>query len=59
MDKTETETLPGNCVTHGRVEAIRQIPKMGFPFLYYGVIRMLAKRRPLKCPTCGSAVTPA
>lgn len=58
MAKTESEIQTGSCATHGRVEASRDIPKMGFPFIYYGVRRMLAKRRPFKCPTCGSPVTP-
>ena len=57
MAKTETEMRPGTCATHGRVEAIREIPKLGFPFIYYGALRMLARRRPFKCPTCGTPVT--
>jgi len=30
---TETETLTGQCAVHGTVEATRDIPKMGFPFI--------------------------
>jgi hypothetical protein len=54
--RTEIETRPGDCATHGRVEATRELPRMGFPFIYYGLIRMLAKRRPFKCPNCGSPI---
>ena len=57
MALTETETRPGNSATHGRVHATRDIPEMSFPFIIYGVTRLLAKRRPFKCPACGSPVT--
>ena len=56
MAQTETETRTGRCGTHGQVEATREVPRMRFPFVYYGVLRMLARRRPFHCPTCGSEV---
>lgn len=59
MNDTDTETVQGTCVTHGRVHSTRQIPRMGFPFVYYGFVRMLARRRPFACPVCGSPVGPA
>jgi hypothetical protein len=52
----ETETQAGRCATHGTVQATREIPKMGFPFIYYALVRSRAKRKPFLCPECGEAV---
>lgn len=54
---TEVQTQAGQCPTHGSVEATREIPGMGFPFVYFAVARALAKRKPFRCPECGSPVT--
>jgi len=51
---TETQTQTGQCATHGTVQATRDIPKMGFPFILY--LRSRAKRKPFLCPECGEAV---
>ena len=60
MPRVEIETQTGMCPTHGQVEATREIPRLSFPFLYYGPKRSFAKRRqPYTCPTCGSVVTPS
>jgi hypothetical protein len=32
----EVQTQTGRCATHGTVQATREIPKMGFPFIVYG-----------------------
>ena len=53
---TEVQTQTGQCATHGTVEATREIPKMGFPFIVFAVWRAVAKRRPFRCPDCGAAV---
>jgi hypothetical protein len=53
---TDTQTRTGTCETHGKVEATREVPRMGFPFIVYGVRRWLAKRRPFRCPQCGDPV---
>jgi len=53
----ETETQTGRCETHGTVEATREIPKMGFPYVYYAAVRAMARRRPFLCPTCQQPVT--
>ena len=53
---TEVQTQTGQCATHGTVQATREIPKMGFPFIVYGPWRAIAKRRPFLCPECGTAV---
>jgi endogenous inhibitor of DNA gyrase (YacG/DUF329 family) len=54
---TETQTRTAVCPTHGTVEATREMPSAGFPFVINAVRRMLAARRPYRCPTCGAAVT--
>ena len=53
---TEVQTQTGRCATHGTVQATREIPKMGFPFIVYAVLRSSAKRSPFLCPECGDAV---
>lgn len=53
----ETETRTGRCEAHGVVDATREIPTMGFPFVYYAAARALARRRPLLCPECHQPVT--
>jgi hypothetical protein len=52
----EIQTKAGQCTTHGTVQATREIPRMGFPFIVYGPWRAIAKRRPFVCPECGAAV---
>jgi len=56
---SETQTRTGTCPTHGAVEATRQVPRAGFPFVVFAVRRLLAARRPYRCPTCGQPVTTA
>lgn len=53
---TEVQTLAGRCPTHGTVEATREVPEMGFPYIVYAVRRAAAQRRPFLCPECGAAV---
>jgi ABC-2 type transport system permease protein len=53
---TEVQTQTGRCSTHGTVEAVREVPEMGFPFVVYTIRRALAQRRPYLCPECGAAV---
>jgi hypothetical protein len=53
---TEVQTQPGRCLTHGTVEATREVPQMGFPYVVYILRRALAQRRPFLCPECGASV---
>jgi hypothetical protein len=53
----EVETRTGHCPAHGDVEATREIPKMGFPFIYFTITRAIARRRPFRCPDCGEPIT--
>jgi hypothetical protein len=52
----EVQTQTGRCAAHGTVEATREVPEMGFPFVVYTVLRSVAQRRPFRCPECGAAV---
>ena len=52
----EPETTTARCATHGLVQATKEIPAMGFPFVVYAARRYLARRRPFRCPTCGAAI---
>ena len=54
---TEVETQPGHCATHGTVEATREIPAVGWPFIYYAIRRARARKRPFLCPDCGEPAT--
>jgi ABC-2 type transport system ATP-binding protein len=53
----EVQTQSGQCVTHGTVEAQREVPSPSFPFILYAVRRALAARQPYRCPNCGAPVT--
>ena len=53
---TEVQTRTGRCAAHGTVEAAREVPQMGFPFVVYAIWRAVAQRRPFLCPECGTAV---
>jgi hypothetical protein len=53
----EVQTRTGRCEAHGTVDAAREIPAMGFPFIYFAVARAMARRRPFRCPECGQPVT--
>jgi hypothetical protein len=52
----EVQTQSGHCATHGTVDATREVPRPHFPFFVYAVRRLLAARRPYRCPTCGAPV---
>jgi hypothetical protein len=52
----ELQTQTGQCETHGQVEATREIPGMGFPFVVFAIWRAMARRQPFRCPECGAAV---
>jgi hypothetical protein len=52
----EVQTQAGRCSAHGIVQATREVPEMGFPFVVYAIRRAAAQRRPFLCPECGTAV---
>ena len=51
---TEVQTRTATCPIHGTVEATRTMPRPGFPFFVYAIRRLIAARRPYRCPTCGA-----
>jgi len=53
---TEIQTQTGRCPTHGTVQATREVPQLGFPYVVYAFRRAAAQRRPYRCPECGIAV---
>ena len=53
---TELETQTGRCANHGTVQATREIPGRGFPFIVYAIRRSRAKHKPFLCPQCRTAV---
>ncbi len=52
----QVQTKTATCPTHGEIEAMREMPKVSFPFIVYGIRRMIAARKPFRCPECGTAV---
>ena len=53
----QVQTRKGTCPTHGIVDATREMPPHGFPFIYHWVRRVLAGRQPYRCPSCNAPVT--
>jgi len=53
----DIQTRTATCPTHGTVEATREMPKPGFPIFVYAARRLLANKRPYRCPTCGAPTT--
>jgi len=56
MATNEVQTRRGTCPEHGFVEGNREVPRLQFPFIVFGVKRMLAQRKPFACPSCGSPI---
>jgi hypothetical protein len=56
MIENEINARQGNCPTHGEVRAVREVPKIKFPFVITGPARGLAALRPYRCPECGNKV---
>ena len=52
---TEVQAQAGRCSTHGTVEATREVPQTGFPFVVYALRRALAQRRPYPLPRMRSS----
>jgi transposase len=53
---TEVQTQAGRCSARGTVEATREVPQIGFPFVVYTIWRAIAQRRPFRCPECGTPI---
>lgn len=48
------QTRPSRCATHGPVEGTRTMPRLRFPFIVTGMMRLVATARPFRCPSCGA-----
>ena len=57
MIESETRTTQGTCPQHGSVLAVKELPKVKFPFLITGPARGIASLRSYRCPTCGAKVS--
>jgi hypothetical protein len=55
--ETETRTRQGTCPQHGQVRAVKEVPKLQFPFMITAPARGLAALRPYRCPSCGAKVS--
>jgi hypothetical protein len=53
---TDLLVRSGQCPTHGLVQATKPVPRVRFPFLVFGVLRLWAMQRPYRCPACGGRV---
>ena len=53
------QTRVGHCPTHGTVQATRHVPRLRFPILVTGPMRLAALSRPYRCPDCGAATMKA
>jgi hypothetical protein len=53
------QTRPGHCEAHGLVEGTRKMPRLIFPFIITGALRLVARTRPFRCPRCGATTTEA
>ena len=49
------QTRPSTCENHGTVDGVRKMPRLVFPFIVTGVMRLIAMTRPFRCPQCGAA----
>ena len=54
MAKTEQKVVSGRCPNHGIVKATKEVPRVSFPFIVYGVRRALATLSGAQCPQCGA-----
>jgi hypothetical protein len=57
--KSSVQTRPGHCETHGPVQGTRKMPRLIFPFIITGALRLVAMTRPFRCPRCGASTAKA
>jgi len=53
----EVQTMAASCPAHGPVQATRELPGSGFPWVVNAARRWWAGRQPYRCPTCKEPVT--
>lgn len=57
--RASMQSRPSTCENHGAVDATRKMPRILFPFIITGVMRLIALTRPFRCPHCGATTTKA
>jgi hypothetical protein len=57
MIENETRIREGTCPEHGKVQGVKELPAIKFPFLITAPARGLAALRPYRCPACGAKVS--
>jgi hypothetical protein len=57
--RNSVQTRPSRCEADGPVEGTRKMPRLIFPFIITGVLRLVALTRPFRCPRCGATTTKA
>lgn len=55
--QSDVRTQVGRCPTHGTVVATKVLPKIRFPFIYFGALRAVANAKAFRCPECSAKVT--
>ena len=55
--ENETRTRAGACPSHGKVNGVKQVPKLKFPIVVTGIARGAASARSFRCPECGAKVS--
>jgi hypothetical protein len=56
--RSEIRTQNAECSQHGVVEAVKEVPRVRFPFLIYGPLHIIGNARSFRCPECGAKTTP-
>ena len=58
-ERFRVQTVAGRCPTHGDVQATKEVPNPGFPFIVYAFERVGSVFQPYRCPQCGEKVKKA
>ena len=58
-NRNSVQTRPSRCETHGIVDGTRNMPRLLFPFIITGALRLAAMTRHFRCPRCGAKATKA
>ena len=53
-ETTRQKTKPGNCATHGAVQAVKDVPVFRMPALFYTARMIGSAFKPYRCPQCGA-----
>jgi rRNA maturation protein Nop10 len=59
QSKTKELTKAGECPTHGRIEAVKEVPAFSPPGIFWAFRRLGSLGTPYRCPQCGQKVRQA